>query len=81
MLTSERDALFKKHPKTQFISAHFGWHGNDLAEGAAARCHHPNVVLELAAILYDLGRQPRAAKNFFVSTGPHPVWQRYVCAN
>ena len=27
---------------------------------------YPNVVLELAAILYDLGRQPRAAHDFFV---------------
>ena len=27
---------------------------------------NPNVVLELAAILYDLGRQPRAAHDFFV---------------
>src|SRR5688572_21783663 len=65
-LTVERDDLFRKHPKTRFISAHFGWHANDLGRAAKLLDAYPNVVLELAAILYDLGRQPRAAHNFFV---------------
>jgi uncharacterized protein len=65
-LTVERDDLFRKHPKTRFISAHFGWHANDLGRAAKLLDAHPNVVLELAAILYDLGRQPRAAHDFFV---------------
>ena len=65
-LAAERDDLFKKHPKTRFISAHFGWHANDLRRAAKLLDSYPNVVLELAAILYDLGRQPRAAHDFFV---------------
>ena len=65
-LVAERDDLFKKHPKTRFIAAHFGWHANNLGRAAKLLDEHPNVVLELAAILYDLGRQPRAAHNFFV---------------
>jgi predicted TIM-barrel fold metal-dependent hydrolase len=65
-LAAERDDLFTKHPKTRFISAHFGWHANDLGRAAKLLDAHPNVVLELAAILYDLGRQPRAAHDFFV---------------
>ena len=65
-LSVERDDLFRKHPKTRFISAHFGWHANDLARAAKLLDANPNVVLELAAILYDLGRQPRAAHDFFV---------------
>ena len=39
---------------------------NDLGRAAKLLDAHPNVVLELAAILYDLGRQPRAAHDFFV---------------
>jgi predicted TIM-barrel fold metal-dependent hydrolase len=65
-LSAERDDLFRKHPKTRFISAHFGWHANDLGRAAKLLDANPNVVLELAAILYDLGRQPRAAHDFFV---------------
>jgi predicted TIM-barrel fold metal-dependent hydrolase len=65
-LMTERDDLFKTHPKTRFIVAHFGWHANDLARAGRLLDEHPNAVLELAAILYDLGRTPRAAHDFFV---------------
>ena len=65
-LTTERDDLFRKHPKTRFIVAHFGWHGNDLARAGRLLDANPNTVLELAAILYDLGRTPRAAHDFFM---------------
>lgn len=65
-LAAERDDLFRKHPKTRFIAAHFGWHGNNLGRAAKLLETNPNVVLELAAILYDLGRQPRTAHDFFI---------------
>ena len=65
-LAAERNDLFQTHPKTRFISAHFGWHANDLGVAAELLDSSPNVTLELAAILYDLGRQPRAAHDFFV---------------
>jgi predicted TIM-barrel fold metal-dependent hydrolase len=35
-LMAERDNLFRKHPKTTFITAHLGWHGN--ISPAWARC-------------------------------------------
>ena len=65
-LMTERNNLFKKHPKTRFIAAHFGWHANDLKRAAAMLDEYPNVVVEVGAILYDLGRQPRAAREFFI---------------
>ena len=34
-LMTERNNMFRKHPKTRFIAAHFGWHANDLAKAAA----------------------------------------------
>jgi len=65
-LMSERNNVFRKHPKTRFIAAHFGWHANDLARAAKMLDEFPNVSVECGAILYDLGRQPRAAHDFFV---------------
>jgi predicted TIM-barrel fold metal-dependent hydrolase len=65
-LMAERNELYRTHPKTRFIAAHFGWHANNLGLAGKLLDDHPNVVLELAAILYDLGRQPRAARDFFV---------------
>ena len=65
-LMSERNNVFRKHPKTRFIAAHYGWHANDLARAAKMLDEFPNVSVECGAILYDLGRQPRAAHDFFV---------------
>jgi predicted TIM-barrel fold metal-dependent hydrolase len=65
-LMTERNNVFRKHPKTRFIAAHFGWHANDLGKAAAMLDAFPNVTAEVGAILYDIGRQPRAAHDFFV---------------
>ncbi len=65
-LLAERDRMFKRHPKTKFIAAHFAYRANDLQKAAAMLDTMPNVSLEVAAILAELGRQPRAAHQFFV---------------
>ena len=65
-LNGERDRLFKRNPKTTFITAHMGWHANDLARLGKMFDEMPNLYTEVGAILYDLGRQPRAAHDFFI---------------
>ena len=65
-LMSERNAMMKRQPNTRFILAHFGWHGNDLARAGKLLDENPNVYYDVAAVLYDFGRQPRAAHAFFV---------------
>jgi len=65
-LMSERNAMVKKHPNTKYILAHFGWHGNDLVRAGKLLDENPNVYFDVAAVLYDFGRQPRAAHEFFV---------------
>ena len=64
-LMKERDHMFSKHPKTRFIGAHFNWYGNDLQRAARQLDTQPNVYLEVAAVLYEFGRQPYAAAQFF----------------
>jgi predicted TIM-barrel fold metal-dependent hydrolase len=65
-LNGERDRLFKRNPKTTFIVAHMGWHANDLARLGKMFDEMPNLYTEVGAILYDLGRQPHAAHDFFI---------------
>ena len=65
-LMAERNRMFTKHPKTTFIAAHFAYHAGDLTRMAALFDEHPNVYTEVGAILAELGRQPRAAREFFV---------------
>lgn len=65
-LIEQRDNLFRRHPETTFIAAHFGWHANELARAAEMLDEFPNVMVEVGAVLYDLGRQPRAVRDFFI---------------
>ena len=65
-LLTERDNLLKRHPKTTFVIAHMGWIANDLGRLGNLLDALPNVYTEVGAVLYDIGRQPRAAHDFFV---------------
>ena len=65
-LMAERDRLFKRHPRTRFITAHLGWHAQDLGRLGKMFDEMPNVYSEVGAVLYDLGRQPRGAREFLV---------------
>jgi predicted TIM-barrel fold metal-dependent hydrolase len=65
-LMKERDNLFRRHPATTFVAAHMGWHANDLGRLGRMLTEMPNVYVDVGAVLYDIGRQPRAAHDFFV---------------
>jgi len=64
-IIDEQHRMFKKHPKTTFINAHFGWMGNDLAALTKLMNEIPNMYVEFGAVIAELGRQPRAARSFF----------------
>jgi uncharacterized protein len=65
-LMTERDNLFRRNPKTTFVTAHMGWHANDLGRLGKMLTEMPNLYTEVGAVLYDIGRQPRAAHDFFI---------------
>ena len=65
-LIGEQHHLFQKHPKTKFIDAHLGWMGGDLARLGQLLDRLPNVYTEIGAVLAELGRQPRFAREWFL---------------
>jgi predicted TIM-barrel fold metal-dependent hydrolase len=65
-LIGEQHHLFAKHPNTIFIDAHLGWMGGNLARLGKLLDERPNVYTEIGAVLAELGRQPRFARDFFV---------------
>ncbi len=65
-LMTERDNMLRQNPRTTFVLAHLGWHANDLGRLSKMLDAMPNVNAEVGAVLYDIGRQPRAAHDFFV---------------
>jgi predicted TIM-barrel fold metal-dependent hydrolase len=65
-VSSERDNMMRKHPKTRFVVAHMAWYANDLGKLSKMLDEYPNMYTEVGAVLYDIGRQPRTAHDFFV---------------
>ena len=58
--------LFRKHPETTFINAHLGWMGNDLGRLGRLLDELPNVYTEIGAVLAEIGRQPRFAREWLI---------------
>ncbi len=64
-LLAARNRVIARHPKTQFVCLHVANHPENLAEVASWLDQHPNMNVEIGARIGELGRQPRAARQFF----------------
>lgn len=64
-LHEQRNRVIKRHPDTTFIAAHFGNDAEDLAETARWLEQYPNLYIEFASRISELGRQPFTSKRFF----------------
>lgn len=64
-IIAEQHDIFRRHPNTTFINAHFGWYANDLEKLGQLLDELPNMYVECGAIIAELGRQPRQALKFF----------------
>ena len=60
-----RNRVFARHPKTQFVVLHVGDFAENLANVAENLDRFPNMTVDIAARIGELGRQPRTARRFF----------------
>ena len=60
-----RNRVFARHPKTTFVALHVGNFAEDLQNVSESLDRYPNMNIDIAARLNELGRQPRAARKFF----------------
>lgn len=65
-IIAEQHNIFRKHPKTTFINAHMGWYPNDLKKLSELMETFPNMYVEIGAVIAELGRQPRTAREFMI---------------
>ena len=63
-LIQEQHNVFKKHKNTIFIAAHMAWYANDLAHLGELLDEMPNMMVEIGAVIAELGRQPKSANAF-----------------
>jgi predicted TIM-barrel fold metal-dependent hydrolase len=64
-LHEQRNRIIERHPETTFIAAHFGNDAEDLEETARWLERYPNLYIEFASRISELGRQPFTSKRFF----------------
>ena len=64
-LLSARNRVFVRHPNTQFVVLHVGNNAENLAAVAENLDRFPNMSVDVAARIGELGRQPRFARRFF----------------
>ena len=65
-IIKEQHTVFERHKNTTFINAHLGWMGNDLKRLGDHLDSFPNVMTEFGAVIAELGRQPKTARQFFI---------------
>ncbi|TAI48791.1 amidohydrolase family protein [Flagellimonas allohymeniacidonis] len=65
-IIDEQHRMFKKHPNTKFINAHMGWYANNLGRLGELMDEIPNMYVGIGAIIAELGRQPKQARQFFI---------------
>ena len=64
-LIAARNRVIARHPKTQFVVLHVGNFAEDLQNVSENLDRYPNMFVDLAARIGELGRQPRTASKFF----------------
>jgi predicted TIM-barrel fold metal-dependent hydrolase len=64
-LLEARNRMFARHPKVAFITLHMGNNAENLASVSDCLDRFPNMYVDLAARIGELGRQPRTARKFF----------------
>ena len=64
-LLAARNRVIGRHPKTTFVGLHVANHPENLDEVSSWLDDFPNLHVETAARLGELGRQPRRARSFF----------------
>ena len=64
-LLEARNRVIARHPKTQFVVLHVGNNAENLPYVSECMDRFPNMMVELAARVGELGRQPRMSRKFF----------------
>lgn len=65
-LLAARNRVIERHPGTNFIGAHVANNSEDLATVSDWLDRYPNLYVEPASRISELGRQPRAAREFLI---------------
>lgn len=95
-LMEMQENTIRNHPKTTFVIAHVGSYAENLSWVGEQLKKYPNMYVDIAARLAELGRVPYSAKQFFeayqdrivfgtdstpLSLGYHKIYYRFLETN
>lgn len=63
-LMQMQENTVRSHPKTTFVIAHVGSYAEDLGWVSAQLEKYPNMYIDVAARLAEIGRVPYSAREF-----------------
>lgn len=66
-LIDSLERLVAGNPATTFVAVHVGGHAEDLGRVGRMLDAYPNLLIDIAARVAELGRQPRAARGLILS--------------
>ncbi|MCA9189284.1 MAG: amidohydrolase family protein [Pirellulaceae bacterium] len=65
-LLAARNRVIARHPRTLFIGAHVASSAEDLQQVSQWLATYPNLYVDIASRIGELGRQPYSARKFFL---------------
>ncbi len=65
-LLAQRNRVIARHPKTKFIGAHVGCSADDLKAVENALEKYPNLYVDIAGRVSELGRVPYSSRRFLI---------------
>ena len=92
-LLSMQEDIIKRFPNTNFIVAHVGSYGENLGWVSSQLKKYPNMYIDIAARIGEIGRVPYSARKFFIENqdqilfgtdttpltlGMHPTYYRLL---
>lgn len=92
-LMNMQENTIQNHPDTTFVIAHVGSYAENLGWVSEQLHKHPNMYVDIAARIAELGRVPYTARRFFVehqdrilfgtdstpvTLGEHPIYYRFL---
>lgn len=73
-LLAAQERMVAANPKTTFVLAHLAALDSDLKRCGNLLRKYPNIYVDTAARLWELGRQPHCSREFFLAYADRIIW-------
>jgi len=73
-LLAAQERMLKSNPQTTYVIPHVGSHAEDLADVSRMMDLYPNMYVDTAERIHELGRQPYTARDFIIKYADRVIY-------